>query len=130
LMVQVFGLYKGALGPLIGQGFVSATQFGIYATLMPYIQQDRTKRPSLTEVVKAGCLTGTVMFIFVTPMEGVKARLQVQYSERHTGVAPKYTGTVDCYKKVWREVPYTHAHAHIFAFTREREQSIDGDRDV
>lgn len=37
-------------------------------------------------------------------MEGVKTRLQVQYSETHTGVKNRYTGTVDCYRKVYQEV--------------------------
>jgi len=42
------------------------------------------------------------MWIPVTPMEGIKARLQVQYSEKHTGTKAQYSGTIDAYKKVFQ----------------------------
>ena len=48
-------------------------------------------------------MTGSLMFIPVTPIEGVKARLQVQYDEASTGVKPKYRGTIDAYKTIYRE---------------------------
>ena len=33
---QIRGVYKGALGPLLGQGFVSSFQFGIYNVVKPH----------------------------------------------------------------------------------------------
>lgn len=34
---RVFGLYKGAMGPMIGQGAVSASQFSIFTTILPHV---------------------------------------------------------------------------------------------
>lgn len=36
---KVFGLYKGAMGPLIGQGLVSSVQFGLYSQFLPLVQR-------------------------------------------------------------------------------------------
>ena len=63
-----------------------------------------SRKATLTEVWTAAFCTGSFMWVFVTPMEGVKTRLQVQYSETHTGVKNRYSGTVDCYRKVFNEV--------------------------
>ena len=38
-LCQVRGLYKGAMGPLIGQGSISATQFGLLRLFLPYFQE-------------------------------------------------------------------------------------------
>lgn len=100
---KVFGLYKGAMGPLIGQGLVSSIQFGLYSQFLPLVQRDLNRKATLSEVWAAAFCTGSFMWVVVTPMEGVKTRLQVQYSETHTGVKNRYTGTVDCYRKVYNE---------------------------
>jgi len=52
---RVFGLYKGAMGPLIGQGLVSSMQFGILSNILPYIQKVYTLFPP------------TYLIIFVNP---------------------------------------------------------------
>eukprot|EP01089_Gocevia_fonbrunei_P015409 TRINITY_DN4505_c0_g4_i2.p1 TRINITY_DN4505_c0_g4~~TRINITY_DN4505_c0_g4_i2.p1 ORF type:complete len:184 (+),score=39.50 TRINITY_DN4505_c0_g4_i2:587-1138(+) len=44
--------------------------------------------------------------VIVTPMEGIKARLQVQYNSAKSGVsvtgAPQYRGPIDCIKQLLR----------------------------
>ena len=36
---RVFGLYKGSMGPLMGQGTISAIQFSLHATFLPIVRQ-------------------------------------------------------------------------------------------
>jgi solute carrier family 25 carnitine/acylcarnitine transporter 20/29 len=43
---RVFGLYKGALGPLLGQGTISATQFGLFSLFMPFVKKVRRDKNS------------------------------------------------------------------------------------
>lgn len=99
---KIRGVYKGALGPLLGQGFVSSFQFGIYNVVKPHFTTENEPQ-TLLQVWQTGTMTGAFMFIPSTPMEGIKARLQMQYSEQHTGTKSKYSGTFDCYKRVYRE---------------------------
>jgi hypothetical protein len=57
----------------------------------------------LGEIWLTGTMAGAFMWIPVTPIEGIKARLQVQYALKE-GESPVYRGTVHAYKKVYQEV--------------------------
>eukprot|EP01094_Clydonella_sp_ATCC50884_P000767 TRINITY_DN10587_c0_g1_i1.p1 TRINITY_DN10587_c0_g1~~TRINITY_DN10587_c0_g1_i1.p1 ORF type:complete len:302 (-),score=39.84 TRINITY_DN10587_c0_g1_i1:131-1036(-) len=100
---KVRGLYKGAMGPLLGQGAVSSIQFGVFGLIRPYFSTPGADRQTLQQVWATGLLTGMCMFVPVTPMEGVKARMQMQYSEQHTGTVARYKSTPHCYATVFRE---------------------------
>jgi hypothetical protein len=57
---------------------------------------DPTRPPLISEISGAAVITGAFISVLVAPIEGVKARLQVQYN---AGSAT-YKGPVDCFKKV------------------------------
>jgi solute carrier family 25 carnitine/acylcarnitine transporter 20/29 len=49
-----------------------------------------------------GSAVGAMLSFIVTPIEGIKARLQVQYA-LPPGEKPQFSGPIDCIKKVVRE---------------------------
>ena len=67
--------------PRFPPGCVNSLLFGAQALCVGMIAQN-PKDPKLSEVMKAAVLSGAMISVVVTPMEGVKARLQVQY---HSG---------------------------------------------
>ena len=57
--------------------------------------------PYVTEIMMAAVLSGAAISVFVAPMEGVKARLQVQYAAK--GQQAAYAGPIDCVRKLLRD---------------------------
>lgn len=96
------GLYKGMAAPLVLTGFVNSALFGMQFNLCSEIVKNRggasTDKATVKETMAAAVASGALISVLVTPMEGIKARLQVQYST--TGVGAKYSGPVDCARKV------------------------------
>ena len=97
------GLYKGMGAPLLLTGGVNSilfgTQFNIVSELVRRRGGTDADQPSLTETMTAAVMSGAFISIFVTPMEGIKARLQVQYDSGRG-----YKGPVDCAKQVYRKL--------------------------
>eukprot|EP01134_Creolimax_fragrantissima_P007139 CFRG7139T1 len=85
------GLYKGALAPMLTTGVINSCLFGTQYTLVSRIKQHET--PTTVEVMQAAIVSGALISVLVTPVEGVKARLQVQYGKG-------YSGPLDCAKKL------------------------------
>lgn len=93
-------LYKGASPPMLATGGINSVMFGLMG-----VCQERKRvwsgRPlAVTDVMQCGSAVGVVMAFLVTPMELVKAKLQVQYNAR--GQAAQYAGPLDCAQQLWR----------------------------
>jgi len=73
---------------------------GTYAAVKKKMQQnqpDPTAPLSIAKLSFAGMIGGWASVIVVTPIEQIKARLQVQYADPTTKL---YTGPIDCIKKL------------------------------
>lgn len=99
------GMYKGMSAPLFMTGVINSVLFGTQYNLVNEIANRRrepggaTPTPTLRETMAAAVASGALISLLVTPMEGIKARLQVQY---HTG--GRYSGPLDCARTVYREM--------------------------
>ncbi|KAJ5054313.1 uncharacterized protein L3040_000590 [Drepanopeziza brunnea f. sp. 'multigermtubi'] len=115
----VAGLYKGATPPLVGWIFVDSILLGslafyrqlLHRTLFtpPYASPsslaernfDPTtthKLPSLGHAM-AGVMAGATVSFIASPIEHIKARLQIQYSSKKS--ERLYSGPVSCFKKIY-----------------------------
>lgn len=99
------GLYKGMSTPLVFTGVINSilfgTQFNICADMVRRRGGDpATEKATLRETMQAAVVSGALISAIVTPMEGIKARLQVQYSGSKGG----YSGPLDCAKQVYRQL--------------------------
>jgi len=96
-----FALYKGATPPLVGWAVTDSIQVGAYTNVKNYLCKEFDIDPKKTYSVHAlaGLTGGWVSSITATPMEQIKARLQVQYdrSTRH------YSGPIDCAQQLIRQ---------------------------
>jgi len=96
------GLYKGATPPMVMTGFINSTMFGLMGMCKKYWQKKNPDTPpTIPQVMFCGSTTGAMISVIVTPIEGVKARLQVQYA-LPPGQTPLYKGPIDCVKKLFR----------------------------
>eukprot|EP00040_Diaphanoeca_grandis_P022477 m.120790 g.120790 ORF g.120790 m.120790 type:complete len:307 (-) comp28830_c1_seq2:144-1064(-) len=94
------GLYKGVGAPLAMTGAVNCVLFGTQFNIVAALERMNGLKPgeaTLAMTMQAAVLSGAMIPILVTPMEGVKARLQVQYS-----AGAQYSGPIDCVKKVYK----------------------------
>jgi solute carrier family 25 (mitochondrial carnitine/acylcarnitine transporter), member 20/29 len=111
------GLYKGMGAPLAMTGGINSILFGTQFNIVSEFVKQRggvpgEDKPTLQETMKAAVISGAFISIFVTPMEGVKARLQVQYNDGTISSSSNsskklnysYNGPIDCAKKVYRNV--------------------------
>ena len=112
----VRGVYKGMSAPLLATGAINSVLFGVqwniasqfaklrerdaYRYAMHLTSAETNAQLRTTDHVKASFFSGFLISFVVTPVEGVKARLQVQYK---TG-AGTYKGPLDCAKRVYREL--------------------------
>jgi solute carrier family 25 (mitochondrial carnitine/acylcarnitine transporter), member 20/29 len=74
------GLYKGVTPPLLATGVVNSCLFGLQGLTIHSIQKYRgqtDRPPEIAEIAGSAIFTGFLISFLVTPMEGVKARLQV-----------------------------------------------------
>jgi solute carrier family 25 carnitine/acylcarnitine transporter 20/29 len=109
-------LYKGVTPPLLGTGVINALVFGMQGVFTPLMKRldgvAESAPATVKQTAKAAVLSGIFISFVVTPIEGIKSRLQVQYHALgKTAVAatagsaaahpaPLYTGPVSCIKYV------------------------------
>jgi solute carrier family 25 carnitine/acylcarnitine transporter 20/29 len=109
------GFYKGVTPPLFATGIINALLFGMQGAATRKIREYNISSknsqptfgpPTVREASLAAIFTGFAISFIVTPMEGVKSRLQVQYAvSRAATVANSpalYHGPLDCIKFVLR----------------------------
>ena len=97
----VRGLYKGATPPLVGWSAIDSLMWGSliqYRHWLRSLQADPSAPLSLPRHFVAGGLAGITTVVLVTPIEQVKARLQIQY---HDGTR-RYSGPIDCVRQLVR----------------------------
>ncbi|RKP04895.1 mitochondrial carrier domain-containing protein [Thamnocephalis sphaerospora] len=93
-------LYKGATPPLIGWMFMDAILLGSLSNYRLFLQGgDKTRQLTVLEHGMAGCAAGWTVSVIATPVEHIKARLQVQYGDAASRV---YKGPIDCARKLVR----------------------------
>lgn len=92
------GLYKGASPPLATFGFINSILFGLQSMAVDAVKgkENAHRPPTVQETMKAAVLSGFAISFIVQPIEGVKARLQVQYD----GPTKTFAGPIDCIRKV------------------------------
>ncbi|RUS33586.1 mitochondrial carrier domain-containing protein [Jimgerdemannia flammicorona] len=92
----VRGLYKGATPPLVGWMFMDSIMLGtLHNTRMLLQQYNGPDRPlSIFQHGLAGLAGGLTVSFLATPVEQIKARLQVQYADGKK----LYTGPIHCAK--------------------------------
>ena len=87
-------------------GVVNSVLFGTQFNIVSEIVRQRggSKDDALTlrETMAAAVISGAFISLLVTPMEGIKARLQVQYES-----GKGYKGPVDCAKQVYSKLGLT-----------------------
>jgi len=99
------GLYKGVTPPLIGWFIIDSVMWRCYLEMQTIIRRTNTNvvrkggELLISEHAMAGAVAGVVSCVVVTPIEQVKARLQVQYHDRGS---IQYSGPIDCMRKLVR----------------------------
>lgn len=93
-------LYKGAALPLFGWSLIDTVMVGAYLNTRRWLGEGAGRQLSIPEIALAGMVGGWTSVAIVTPIEQVKARLQVQYADPTT---QKYKGPIDCIRKVVKE---------------------------
>ena len=96
------GLYKGGTPPLVGWGVIDSIMWGSlvqYRRILQSLQSDPTAPLILPFHFIAGGMAGMTSVVAVTPIEQVKARLQVQYYDPSS---IQYRGPIDCVRKLVR----------------------------
>ncbi|EPB81303.1 hypothetical protein HMPREF1544_11973 [Mucor circinelloides 1006PhL] len=92
-------LYKGATPPLVGWMFMDSIMLGTLHNARMIQQQWNGDKPlSIFQHGLAGLAGGITVSFFATPVEQIKARLQVQYDAK----SQTYSGPIDCIRKVVR----------------------------
>jgi len=100
----VYGLYKGMSPPLVMTGIVNFFLFGIQSMCVEVIKDRNLVGPDPVRQSMLGAIwSGAIISVLVTPMEGIKSRLQMQYAAK-AGAAPLYAGPWDCVKKVYQQL--------------------------
>ncbi|XP_022626022.1 solute carrier family 25 member 47-A-like [Seriola dumerili] len=86
------GLYRGALPLMLRDGPSYATYFLTYTTICEWLKDSGKKRPDWSGVMLAGGIAGMAGWTVGTPMDVIKARLQMD-GARET---KRYKGFVHC----------------------------------
>eukprot|EP00053_Salpingoeca_punica_P011955 m.106680 g.106680 ORF g.106680 m.106680 type:complete len:299 (-) comp15819_c1_seq2:1038-1934(-) len=97
-------IYKGVTPPLLATGVVNSIMFGMQGMFSQKVAKYRrgeAATPEVSDIAIAALGSGFCISFLVSPMEGVKARLQVNYAAH--GEAAKYKGPIDCIKQTIRE---------------------------
>jgi solute carrier family 25 carnitine/acylcarnitine transporter 20/29 len=94
-------LYKGASPPMVATGFINSIMFGLMGLCQERkLAFKRNGEPlDVVDVMQCGSAVGVVMAFVVTPMELVKAKLQVQYNS--PGQRALYAGPIDCVRQLF-----------------------------
>ncbi|KAI8983045.1 mitochondrial carrier domain-containing protein [Pilobolus umbonatus] len=92
-------LYKGATPPLVGWMFMDSIMLGTMHNARMVQQKWNGDKPlSVFQHGLAGLAGGLTVSFVATPVEQIKARLQIQYDSVHK----TYKGPIDCIKQVVR----------------------------
>ena len=99
------GFYRGMAAPLAMTGSVNCLLFGLQFNFVAALERFygiEEGKGTTVIAMQAAVLSGAIIPLVVTPMEGIKARLQVQYAGEKlvAGAGTHYTGPIDCAKKV------------------------------
>ena len=106
----VRGFYRGMAAPLVMTGTVNCLLFGMqfnFVAALEKIYGIEEGKFCTAIAMQAAVLSGAIIPLVVTPMEGIKARLQVQYVDERrlvASTATHYSGPLDCAKKVYRNL--------------------------
>ncbi|CAK6962594.1 solute carrier family 25 member 47-A [Scomber scombrus] len=73
----ILGLYRGALPLMLRDGPSYATYFLTYTTICEWLTESGKKRPDWSGVMLAGGVAGMAGWTIGTPMDVIKARLQM-----------------------------------------------------
>ncbi|XP_019750522.1 solute carrier family 25 member 47-A isoform X1 [Hippocampus comes] len=92
------GLYRGALPLALRDGPGFGMYFLTYNTICELLSESRTEKPAWSAVMLAGGFAGTVAWSMSTPMDVIKARLQVDGSRE----TRRYRGLVHCIAETTR----------------------------
>ncbi|RCI03827.1 hypothetical protein CU098_009324 [Rhizopus stolonifer] len=93
------GVYKGATPPLVGWMFMDSLMLGTLHNARMVQQAWNGDKPlSLFQHGLAGLAGGLTVSFVATPVEQIKARLQVQYDTK----SQIYKGPIDCIRQVVR----------------------------
>ncbi|KAI8897695.1 mitochondrial carrier domain-containing protein [Globomyces pollinis-pini] len=92
------GMYKGATPPLFGWAMMDSIQLGTLTNLRLLLKDD-DKPLTVPQHALAGLGTGIVVSFVATPIEVLKANLQIQYGKDTT----RYSGPIDCAKKLYKD---------------------------
>ncbi|OBZ87294.1 Mitochondrial substrate carrier family protein L [Choanephora cucurbitarum] len=91
------GIYKGATPPLVGWMFMDSLMLGTLHNARMLQQSWNGDRPlSLFQHGLAGLAGGLTVSFVATPVEQIKARLQVQYDAK----TKVYSGPIDCIRQL------------------------------
>lgn len=111
----VRGVYKGMAAPLVMTGLVNSALFGMQFNLVGAMVAKKEgvnsdtpaaelqRRATTLDHCTAAVIGGSIISVLVTPMEGVKARLQVQYAAGGKGAGVGgviYKGPWDCARRL------------------------------
>jgi hypothetical protein len=91
-------LWKGISAGLQRQVLFAGLRIGFYPTIRDSIVGKGD--PTLMKRIIAGLFTGGFSIIFASPCDVVKVKLQAQ--GRNQNLLPKYQGSIDAYKKIFR----------------------------
>jgi len=96
-------LYKGATPPLLGWMAMDSIMLGTYTATLDWLRRrSQTPRDTLLPLYHhalAGLTAGSIVSVISTPVEQIKARLQVQYqADKALRI---YSGPLDAAVKIW-----------------------------
>ena len=93
------GLYKGMASPIAGVSFLYAICFSSYGWAKKVLETTPGAPLSINRIGWAGAFAGVATTVVTTPIELVKARLQIQYSSGHA----QFSGPVDAVVKILKQ---------------------------
>ncbi|KAI9336174.1 mitochondrial carrier domain-containing protein [Obelidium mucronatum] len=94
-------LYRGATPPLIGWTIMDSVTLTTLTNMRILIQSRNPDRPLRTiDQCAAGLVAGLTVSFVATPIELLKAKLQVQYNAKASAEGRLYTGPVDLARKL------------------------------
>ncbi|XP_053118311.1 solute carrier family 25 member 47 isoform X2 [Hemicordylus capensis] len=111
---SVSGFYRGVSMTVVSTSFISSFSFGVYKNFLYNICKIRygsaDRKPSKVDVSFAGCATGAVRVLLISPAEIAKVRLQIQKQTHPLTLPshlfaskPKYQGAVHCLRMIVKE---------------------------
>ena len=80
LFVQVKGLFKGMMYPMVSAGVLNSLFFGVYGVSLRAMtfMRGQGAQPNYLEIYLAGCAGGVAQLVVACPVDLVKIKLQTQ----------------------------------------------------